>query len=303
MRRDLLKRKTTVLIISVIMVLCSVTFAYATDESAQEPTDPKAIEKNISEQKHFALFQIDALVDMGYTYDEISKMSLDQVNSILTKDLNAEELASYNAAITAIKNGTSPDAILATPPAGYTHVAVVPDGGGTDEWFHPNVNTTESTISGIVTDAKAGARKIFNNYSLNYPDIRYSYYICGEWGEDPGYENWCHEGVDLKNAVSPTAAVYSPISGVVSKSSTSGKYVNIYNSSLGITMNFQHLNNVDGTGKLLEGQPVSAGQFLGNQNTTDGHVHVQVCTHASCTSVHSGRDLTLVCIKPYQYIK
>ncbi len=298
-----MKRKIATMIISIIMVLCSMTFAYATDESAQKLTDPKAIEKNISEQKHFALFQIDALVDKGYTYDEISKMTLDQANSILTKELNAEELARYNTAITAIKNGASPDSILSTPPSGYTCVASVPDGGGTDEWFHPNVNTTDSTISGIVSDAKAGARKIFKNSTLNYPNIQYSYYLCGEWGEDPGYENWCHEGVDLKNAVSPTAAAYSPISGVVSLSSTSGKYVNIYNSSLQITMNFQHLNNIDGTGALLEGKSVSSGQYLGNQNTSDGHVHVQVCSHPNCQSVHSGRDLTLNCIKPYQYIK
>jgi len=114
----------------------------------------------------------------------------------------------------------------------------------------------------------------------------------------------------LKNALTPTASVYSSIAGIVTKSSTSGKYVSIYNSDLGITMNFQHLNNIDGTGVLLEGQRVVHLQKLGNQNTTNGHIHIQVCNDGSvdnqsgkCTTIHSGSNLDLVCIKPYQYIK
>lgn len=289
-----MKRKTLGLIIAMLFITSSLSFAIAQDESFKKD-DALATEQNISTQKGFSMFQIDALIDKGYTYDEISEMSIETVNNILTKDLDMDEIAKYNAA------NEKNLGITATAPNEYTCVASVPDGGGTNEWFHPNANTTENTISNIVNSAKAGAQNIFDS-SYTYPNLRYSYYLFGEWGEDPGYENWCHEGVDMKHAVTSTASVYSPISGVVSKSSSSGKYVNIYNSSLGITMNFQHLNDVQGTTTLAEGEPVEAGQYLGKQNTTDQHVHVQVCSHSNCTSVHSGRDLTLNCISPYSYI-
>ncbi|HWP96359.1 MAG TPA: hypothetical protein VN426_05875 [Syntrophomonadaceae bacterium] len=274
-------------------------FAMAKDNSIKPTENQAAKEQEIAKKKSFSLSQIDALIDKGYTYDEILDLSADKVDKILTQDLNSSEITEYEASKKSTGTAAS---VTATPPAGYTCVASVPNGGGTNEWFHPSTNTTETYINYIVALARTGAQNIFNS-SYTYPDLRYSYYLCGEWGEDPGYTTWCHEGIDLKNAVNSTASVRSPISGVVTKSSTSGKYVNIYNSGLGITMNFQHLNNIDGTGVLAEGQYVSENQFLGNQNTSDGHVHVQTCAHANCTSVHSGRDLTLNCINPYSYIQ
>lgn len=238
--------------------------------------------------------QVDALMDRGYMLEEIERMTPEIVDSILTAGLTAEELAHYYRA----RNGNSAYALTATAPSGYTKVVTVPNSGGSNEWFHPDVDTTEDTIDEVVSGAESIAERVFDSTTNT---IRSSYYLCGEWGEDPGYENWCHEGIDMQNRTVSTASVYSPISGYVSKSSTSGKYVNIYNEELGITVNFQHLNNVDGTGDLVEGSYVEEGQYLGNQNTTDNHVHMQVCTHTECTSVHSGRDLTLHCERPDWY--
>ncbi|EHL06253.1 hypothetical protein HMPREF0322_03061 [Desulfitobacterium hafniense DP7] len=77
--------------------------------------DPKAIEKQIAQEKNFYLWQIDALIDSGYVYDEISKMTVEEVDKILTKGLGEDELASYNAA-----KESEAKAATATPPAGYT---------------------------------------------------------------------------------------------------------------------------------------------------------------------------------------
>lgn len=66
-------------------------------------------------------------------------------------------------------------------------------------------------------------------------------------------------------------------------------------------MNFQHITDVDGLGTLQEGNTVSVGQYLGKQSTSNSYVLVQVCDHNSCTSVHSGRDVSLICIEPYGY--
>jgi len=247
-------------------------------------------------------FSVTAEAPAGYTAVEAEQnaaqragITMEQMDSILTKDLTPAEKEAYYRA----KASMTPFSVTAEAPAGYTYVAAVPD-GGSDEWFHPDVDTTERTINSVISGAKSIAQTIFNT-TASYSTIRYSYYyLCGEWGEDAGRENWCHEGIDMKHATNATAAVYSPISGYVSKSSTSGKYVNIYNASLGITVNIQHLNNLDGT--LVEGSYVKAGQFLGNQNTSDGHVHLQVCTHTECASVHSGRDLDLICTRPDRYI-
>lgn len=270
-----------------ISLICAMpVFAFA---SASQDEQLTALKTGLSLQ------QIDALIDNGYILSEIETLTPAQVDYILTKDLTAAEKEIYFNAKKIIS-------IFATSaPAGYTKVASVPDNGGTDEWFHPNVNTTETTINTVVSGAKSIAKTIFNTTST-YPTIRYSYYLCGEWGEDAGRENWCHEGIDMRHTTSSTASVYSPISGYVSKSSTSGKYVNIYNENLGITVNIQHLDNVAGTGALVEGSYVSKGQFLGNQNTTDNHVHLQICTHSECTEVHSGRNLDLSCVRPDLYI-
>jgi hypothetical protein len=49
---------------------------------------------------------------------------------------------------------------------------------------------------------------------------------------------------------------------------------------------------------MREGKSVSVGQYLVNQNTSDGHIHMQVCVITNA-QVYSGRDLTLICETPY----
>lgn len=153
-------------------------------------------------------------------------------------------------------------------------------------------------INGIVLSAKEICRSLFQ-VSLSHPDIHYSYYLWGEWGEIAGRETWCHEGVDFRNIVTSTAPAYNLRRGYVQKSSISGKYVNIWDPFRNTTVNYQHLNSIDGLGALREGQFVDYLQFLGNQNTTDTHVHVQVCGHGACQEIHSGKDLNLIRINPY----
>lgn len=290
------KRNICLFIVMIQILTCPIMAAGVAQKKSNDLTytNTAQLEQQIARRIGVSSQQVDALMDRGYMLEEIEHMTPEIVDSILTVGLTAEELASYYRT----RNGSSAYALTATAPSGYTKVVTVPNGGGSNEWFHPDVDTTEDTIDEVVLGAESIAERVFDSTTNT---IRSSYYLCGEWGEDPGVENWCHEGIDMQNRTVSTANVYSPISGYVSKSSTSGKYVNIYNEELGITVNFQHLNNVDGTGDLVEGSYVEEGQYLGNQNTTDNHVHMQVCTHTECTSVHSGRDLTLHCERPDWY--
>lgn len=271
--------------LALLIVLPTIAYAHTIED-----------EQKLAAKTGITVQQVDALIDSGYTLNEIEKLNPSQVDFILQQGMTTLEKQAYNAAKT-IGNG----AVFATAPSNFNCVASVPDGGGTDEWFHSNANTTESTINTVVADAKSIAQSIFDS-SAGYPTIRSSYYLFGEWGEDPGREKWCHEGIDMQHATQTTASVYSPISGYVTRSSTSGKYVNIYNSDLGITVNIQHLDHLDGTDTLVEGSYVFEGQYLGNQNTTNRHVHLQVCNHEECTSVHTGQDLNLECVRPYDYL-
>lgn len=278
-----------------LIILMVVLFSISVNASTVKQNNYenfKSLEQKIANKLDISLEIVDALIDKGFILEEISNMSKPQISKILSDNpilLNSlNNISLWKSAINATKS---------TAPTGYTLVSYVPNGGGSDEWFHPNATTTSSNINTICGYAKTLAHKVFKT-NLDFPSIRYSYYLFGEWGET-GYENWCHEGVDLKHATNSTANVYSTISGVVTKSSTSGGYVNIYSSEFNKTVNFQHLSGVDGTGKLLEGEYVNAGDFLGRQNTNDNHVHTQVCSHFSCTTIHSGRDLNLICVKPY----
>lgn len=302
-----MKKKIVSIALAFSVLVALPTFAAnsdtVTDEVGQENEYHWDLERwlqlrqEASDRARIALWQVDSMVDRGYIPEEIAEMTSEQVDEILTRDLDEEGKAAYYQK----KADTMALSAKATAPSGYTYIENVPDNGGSAEWFHPDVNTTESTINSVVAGAKSIAQTIFKT-TASYSTICYSYYLCGEWGEDTGRENWCHEGIDMQHTTKTTAAVYSPISGYVSKSSTSGKYVNIYNAALGITVNIQHLNNLDGTGTLVEGSYVEAGQYLGNQNTTDCHVHLQVCTHTECTVVHSGRDLNLECERPDLYL-
>ena len=106
--------------------------------------DPQTIEQQIAQEKNFYLWQIDALIDSGYTYDEISKMTSEEVDKILTKGLNEEELASYNAA-----KESRAEATAETPSADYKRID----------------NTSNNYISLSWSEDNAKLVYITNNYS------------------------------------------------------------------------------------------------------------------------------------------
>ena len=59
----------------------------------------KALEESISKKTGLTLWQIDALVDSGYRYDEIAQMDVETANQILTGNLTDDEKAHYYKAL------------------------------------------------------------------------------------------------------------------------------------------------------------------------------------------------------------
>lgn len=275
--------------------------------------------------------QVVLLRQQGYTDDVISKLSLAEADAILTENMDYEELSMYYTHIaprpfdeykdffpedffvTQTDLATlSPYALNAycslcgyTPSSAvnWTHCSSSMTGFNADGCFHEDSGTTNSNINTLCYHAKMLAMKIFKQTSS--ASLNYDYYMFGE-NYGATHSDWAHEGIDMQYYAG--ASVYAPISGVVVYSSSSKGQVNIYNENLGITMNFQHLSGVAGTTTLKEGQTVAQGQFLGYQNSSDNHVHVQVCDGSCevngdgiCEHVHSGQDTQLLCDAPYGY--
>lgn len=288
---------------------------YAFDEKEQEV-------QVIAEMTGLDRNQISMLIGPEYGYDkeEVLNMTMDEVDYILTKEMSYGQMEIYYKHIAprplkeyrdefprgyfpvfTIKTsgycsicGYTPDVSL-----NWTHLTATSGYSG-DGCFHPQSGLTDSNINNRCWYAKLLAMDIFGQSSSS--GLLYDYYMHGE-NYGATHPDWAHEGNDM--AYYNGAPVISPIKGIVTHSSISNNRVSIYNKDLGITMNFQHLSNVDGLGDLLEGEEVVVGQFLGNQNSGDGHVHVQVCSCNSstygCDQVHSGRNLDLTCIQPYTY--
>lgn len=266
--------------------------------------------------------QVVELFALGYTEDKIRMMDMEEADKILTEGMSYEELSMYYTHIAPRAFSEYVDKFPNDyfPPqsksvngycadCGYTpsskvnwNHATATGGYGGDGCFHEDSGTIQSNINSKCYYAKMLAMYIFNVTSSS--NLGFDYYLFGE-NYGAAHPDWAHEGVDMKYRTG--AEVRSPIRGVVTYSSTSKKQVNIYDPDRGITMNFQHLNDIDGTGDLSEGSQVTRGQILGKQNSTDGHVHVQVCDHKNnnkgCTVVHSGQDSNVIldCIEPYGY--
>ncbi|MFZ2539106.1 MAG: hypothetical protein WAX04_09425, partial [Oscillospiraceae bacterium] len=234
--------------------------------------------KGLIKAKGLTEQQIDALMDMGYMLEEIAVLDATKIRDKLGN--------------TAIPLGSN-NLTRSTPPAGYNCVAQVPDNGGTNEWFHPNVNVDNIWI--YVIQSKAAAQDLFNQTNTN--NLRWSYYLWGEWGEDAN-PTWCHEGVDLQSIPNNGRNVRSLSQGIVTLRTSNT--LNVYDSNLGITTNYQHLSSIPIN--IRVGSQISYNQEIGTQSTGDAHVHIQVCNHSNCTSIHSGRELTLTCINPYNYM-
>jgi len=175
------------------------------------------------------------------------------------------------------------------------YVAVVDGGdGGYDEYFHqnvyiPNVNAYDCPM------AEAIASYMFYNGG-----IRATYNLWGEWGEcsNPTY---IHEGVDIKCTTDSTSAVRALSPGLVVYIDREDKFLNVYDSNLGITVNYQHLSDIPEDFTAYS-TTISKGDLIGYQNTTDNHIHFQTCNHYQCTSVHTCYGDTLTCIRPYYYL-
>ncbi|MDO4539952.1 MAG: hypothetical protein Q4B48_02445 [Syntrophomonadaceae bacterium] len=96
-------------------------------ESGDELVTPGII-TDLMDSKGLLEHQVDALMDMGYLPFEIEPMSLEEVNAILTRDLNNEEKARYYASLSdplvyvdgegIIDFGVSLDAVDATSELG-----------------------------------------------------------------------------------------------------------------------------------------------------------------------------------------
>ncbi|WP_040411957.1 hypothetical protein [Desulfosporosinus sp. OT] len=224
--------------------------------------------------------QIDALGDMGFMPEEIVSLDTENIKDKL-KDTEIPFTTSVLPSVT-----TS-----ATPPSGYHCVNQVPDNGGTDEWFHPNVDVSTAAVDFYVEASKYAAKYIFNDTSLS--NLRYSYYLWGEWGEDAN-TTWCHEGVDLQYVPNNNRAVRLNMKGNVTYSD--GYYLNVYDPILKVTYNYQHLTNMP---TFTVGQYLTVGTIIGYQNPGDAHVHTQVESGNCGTTIYSGRDLNLQCIEPY----
>lgn len=266
--------------------------------------------------------QVAELLIMGYSEDEIKNMDANKADEILTKDMNYEEMEVYfthvaprpfSEYINLFPKNYFPENETITrgycPYCGYTpdssvdwNHATATSGYNGFGCFHEDCGTTQNNINSKCYYAKMLGMYIFNVATSSV--LNFDYYMFGE-NYGASEPDWAHEGVDIKYIDGNGNPVRSPISGVVTVSSISNDWVSIFNEDLGITMNFQHLDNIDGLGDLKEGEEVTRGQYLGDQNYSEGHVHVQVCTHDAdgdgCAIIHSGRDTSLLCVEPYGY--
>lgn len=285
------KKSTRLVSIILVMILVVAMSVSALAESSR-------VESTISAKKNIPERFVATMKNMGYTDNELENMNRKEIINLLKQRLSYKEIKNDTNIQANSKNDIITDdsgkiILFAsyTMPSNFVGV-VVPGDGSSLQYFHPDTNMNSSTIQSAVDGAANAARYIFNRSNET---LRSNYFLWGEFDSGLG----THKGIDLQNLTTPTANVRSAVAGVVSKSSTSGKYVNIAMSN-GKTMNYQHLNNITGSGLLAEGNTVNLNQFLGNQNTTDKHVHVQVCAHSNCTAVHSSTTYTtLETVSPY----
>lgn len=103
---------------------------------------PSHLEKIIA-SKNLSDRQMKGLRQRGYTYEEIAEMDNKTIESIVG---SVSLLSASNA----------------NPPEGYQYVAEVPDGGGTNEYFHPDVSVTTNQLNWYVSASKEFTKHIYN---------------------------------------------------------------------------------------------------------------------------------------------
>ncbi|HHY42658.1 MAG TPA: M23 family metallopeptidase [Thermoanaerobacterales bacterium] len=247
---------------------------------------PSHLEKIIA-SKNLSDRQMKGLRQRGYTYEEIAEMDNKTIESIVG---SVSLLSASNA----------------NPPEGYQYVAEVPDGGGTNEYFHPDVSVTTNQLNWYVSASKEFTKHIYN-MSSNPPIGTYSYYLYGEWdgvtvdplGEYDGIPGGTHEGVDVKHTTAGKTVI-SATEGVVIRCDPGGSldgYVQIYDDYLNETITYMHVSNTE----LREGHEVDTETVLGIQSKKLNHVHFQAYD-AENTSIPSGKDDVLYCRIPYGFM-
>ncbi len=259
----------------------------------------KLIEKGLSCQN------IDALHKMGYTHEEMLEMNKDKLKEILSKTQVPFGSSTFSSETGILSVGTCPICYSHPAPSSLDYLSSVLYFGGYNEYFVPAAYTAYINLY-YVNYCLNAVQEMFDlpyNYSSTEAgqNLRFSYYLFGEWGEC--FDYWgLHEGVDLQCKTDETREVKAIAPGQIVYINRSSKYLNVYDPGLGVTYNYQHLSNIPYD--LSVGDEIETYDPIGTQNSSDKHIHVQVCNHTECTNVHTGydHDYNLECIIPYFYM-
>ena len=231
------------------------------------------LKEKISKKK-ISEIQLRSLNNLGYTYEEIADMDIATVEA-LTGDVT----------------------IMAAPP-GYVGPVTVPDGGGTNEYFHPSVAVDINSLNWYVSASKQYAQYHFNEYSNPLPSaLRWSYYLYGEWDNI----HLTHEGVDVRHTNG------RPVRNVTGNDSHKGLviktgpelvgFVQVYDAYLNQTITYMHI----GIPTVQPNQQITKGMQIGTQSVRDGHTHFQAFDGYS-TRIPAAKYNTLECRIPYGFM-
>lgn len=228
------------------------------------------------DKKNLSQSQINRLNNRGYTYEEIANMEMELIEALLG-----------DAAITA------------TRPSNYVGPVSIP-GGGDNEYFHPDVPLETDDIEWYVSASKQYAKYLFNQ-SEPLPDgMGWSYYLYGEWDDDAQ----THQGVDVKHPTREKAVRNvignSTHEGEVIRAESGGSFngcVLVWDDYLKETIVYLHI----GTPTVEAGDMVKAGDKIGTQSVSKGHVHFQA-QDAKSTSIQPATYNTLKTRIPYGFM-
>lgn len=271
------------------------------EENVSKDIKIKLKTKELSEQK------IEILLRMGYTYQEILDLDEDTIRSkFKNRDIPYDEVEYSSISNTNVSLLSSIKCPICGTynhpvPANMIYVPKVPYDTALNEYFHQDCNplSLESSVPAAQAITEYTFSQVFNG-SESSPNIKFSYNLHGEWNEclDP---NYIHEGIDILSKVSNQ--VKSVAKGKVVRVDTANNFLCIYNPDLGVTIQYEHLSNIPTTIKV-GGPDIVVGQVIGQQNTSDNHIHIQVCTDFECKIIHTCNDSThiLTCKRPYGFL-
>lgn len=227
------------------VVVDSEKFAEAPDWSKNRLT-PEIKEK--LNKKDITQDQINSLSNRGYTYEEIVNMEQELIEELIG-DIS----------------------ISATMPPNYVGPVSIPDGGGDNEYFHPDVSIKDSDIKWYVSASKKYAKYHFNESDTS--KMQWSYYLYGEW--DDRYLT--HQGVDVKHSdgrevrnVTGNSSRRGEVIRVDKGGSLDGCVV-VYDDYLKESIIYMHI----GDPKVKLGDKIKAGEVIGTQSSKKHHTHFQ----------------------------